>query len=72
MATAKQRHDRALVAAHARLIGQLFTDSKLDLTAFIQRGELGSGASPLPYDPDVEAKVAEIHANGGKLIVPPE
>lgn len=73
MAAAKQRHDRSLVAAHAHLIGSLFDEkAKVDVARFIQRGELGTGASRLPYMPEVERKVQEIIAAGGKLIVPVE
>lgn len=73
MAVARQRHDRSLVAAHAKLIGSLFQESSLDLQAFIQRGQLGAPpVSRLPYLPAVELKVAEIMANGGKLIIPAE
>lgn len=73
MAVARQRHDRALVAAHAQLIGAMFTDAKIDWREFIKRGQLGLPAvGRLPYLPAVELKVQEIIANGGKLIVPVE
>lgn len=71
MAVARQRHDRALVVAHYKLIGSLFDeDSKMNLAEFIQRGSLGAMADlPLPSGlaAAVERKVAEIHANGGRF-----
>lgn len=73
MAVAKQRHDRSLVAAHAQLIGSLFSEkASIDVGRFVQRGELGTVNSNMPYMPEVEKKVAEIAANNGKLIIPVE
>lgn len=71
MAVAKQRHDRSLVAAHSKLIGSMFNGDAIDIKAFIYRGQLG-GFARMPFMPEVEMKVAEIEANGGKLIVPVE
>lgn len=73
MAVARQRHDRSLIAAHAKLIGSLFQESDIDMRAFIQRGDLSAAsARRLPYMPAVELKIQEIIANGGKLIIPTE
>lgn len=48
-------------------IAELGTDG---IEAFIQYGEIHTKKeSPMPYMPEVEAKVAEIYANGGKLII---
>jgi hypothetical protein len=73
MATAKRRDARKLALAHAQLVLLMFGD-KINgerLSEFIRCGDVipGGPSKQLPYDPDVEAKLAEIEANGGKLIV---
>ena len=70
MAVARQRHDRSLVVAHTQLIGSLFDEkAKVNIQEFVQRGHLSIATGKLPPNAEVDAKVAEIEANNGKLIV---
>lgn len=39
------------------------------IECFLTFGELATPSDELPYLPEVERKIAEIEANGGKLIV---
>lgn len=70
MAEAARRNARGLVVAQALLVWSLLDDKPPDLDRFIATGELGT-ARPMRVlcQPLVDRKVAEIMANGGKLIV---
>ena len=73
MATARRREARLQVIAQAVLVWSI-GDVGLDaLAEFIRCGQLpGRGEDRIPYNPAVAAKIEEIRANGGKLIVVPE
>ena len=73
MATARRREARLQLVAQAALVWSV-GDAGLDgLVEFIRCGELPGGQQErIPYNPTVAAKIEEIRANGGKLIVTPE
>jgi hypothetical protein len=71
MVVAKQRHDRALIVAHSKLIAAMISNEQVDILTFIRCGQLG-GFVPMPYMPEVEKLAAEVERNGGKLIIPTE
>lgn len=63
MSEGAEVHARKLLVQQARLF---FFDG--DVERFIQTGELDK-KKPIPRPPAVNAKIAEIHANGGRLII---
>ena len=71
MATARQRFARSLVVDLQQLIAAMFDDSvRPDIGEYIQRGDMNwARKTPMPAMPEVDAKIAEIQANGGKLKV---
>jgi hypothetical protein len=73
MAAARRREARVQLLAQAILVWSV-GDANVDAMAeFIRCGELPGGQlERIPYNPAVEAKIEEIRANGGKLIVKPE
>lgn len=60
-----------LVLSQAWAIGRLFdrNASRDDVAAFLRTGQHGATVREERPNPAVDAKVAEILANGGKLIV---
>lgn len=73
MATARRREQRIQLIAQAILVWSV-GDAGLDaLGEFIRCGQMPGGQEErIPYNPAVAAKIEEIRANGGKLIVRPE
>lgn len=71
MAEGKRKHDRENIINHAAIIWRMAGGemTKMCTQDFLRYGQMGSGATADVYDPEVEKKVAEIQANGGKLIV---
>lgn len=70
MGDAASRRDRWMVVAQAALVWSMLDDKPPDFDRFIATGNLGE-ATPMRVlcQPLVDRKVAEIMANGGKLIV---
>lgn len=48
-------------------VGEL---TECDVDYFLKYGEIGAASNaPMPHMPEVDLKIAEIYANGGKLVV---
>lgn len=63
MAEGLGKRQRTIIAQQAAL----FTFDG-DVAKFIETGEMRK-RQPIPTTPEVEQKIAEIHASGGKLII---
>lgn len=70
MACGRRREERQRVVEHAGWVGAMLGGRATPWAAeqYRRRGHMPDGSDQaMPYDPAVEAKVAEIQANGGKL-----
>ena len=73
MATARRREHRVQLIAQAVLVWSIGDAGNEALAEFIRCGQIPGGQEErIPYNPAVAAKIEEIRANGGKLIVRPE
>lgn len=69
MLQGRQREIRTHAVSQAALVWGLSEMSASDVEVFLHYGELGNVSEPMPHMPEVDRKVAEIVANGGRLIV---
>lgn len=71
LAHGRRREERQRIVEQAQWIGILFGERGTGwaVRQFVRTGELPDGSDrEMPYDPAVEAKVAEIVAAGGKVV----
>ncbi len=70
MATARRREQRVALIAQAVLVWSIGDATVDGLAEFVRSGQIPGGQEErIPYNPAVAAKIEEIRANGGKLIV---
>ena len=70
MATARRREQRVALIAQAILVWSVGEATVDGLNEFVRSGQMPGGHEErIPYNPAVAAKIEEIRANGGKLIV---
>lgn len=72
MAAGKRREDRLRAYEQAGVIWTLATSalSEREVAEFIRCGALSVKQERMPYSAEVERKVAEIRANGGRVLFP--
>lgn len=73
MAQGKRREERIRAYQLAAVVWTLANEPLTEATLheFVRCGALSGGPDKrIPHVPGVDEKVAEIHANGGRLIIP--
>lgn len=69
MLCGRQHEQRMHAIAQAALVWMAGDMTADGVQCFLHYGELSTPSEELPYMPEVERKIAEMQASGGKLIV---